>query len=87
MVFPKEMSFNRRACRPVRHLFAAVEDGAVAGGAEHILVQGSLASLALRPQRGKLLLQLVHRAQRPLVNLHLLHGSPRNRDFRVTPYA
>ena len=38
------------------------------------LVQAALASLALSPQRCKLLLQLVHRAQRLVVDLHLLRA-------------
>ena len=44
-------------------LLAAVKDGAVARGAQHVLVQASLAPLALRPQRTELLLQLVHSPQ------------------------
>ena len=36
------------------------------------LVQGALAALALRPQRAKLRLQLVHRCHRPLEHLRLL---------------
>ena len=54
------------------HLLAAVEDGAIAGGAEHVLVQGALTPLALRPQRRELALQLIHIRQGPLVKLRLL---------------
>lgn len=45
---------RERRCRLAQlllHLFAAVEDGAVAAGAEHVLVQATLAALALAPQR------------------------------------
>ena len=41
-------------------LCAAVEDGAVARGADDVLLQAALAALALRPQLGKCPLQRIH---------------------------
>ena len=57
------------------HLLAAVEDGAVAAAAQHVLMQAALAALALRPQRGERLLQLIHGRQGLGIYLHLLHVS------------
>ena len=54
------------------HLLAAVEDGAVAAAAQHVLMQAALAALALRPQRGERLLQLIHCRQGLSIYLYLL---------------
>ena len=35
------------------HLLAAIEDGAVAAAAQHVLMQAALAALALCPQLGE----------------------------------
>lgn len=61
-----------RLAQLLLHLHAAVEDGAVPGGAQHILVQAALAALALRPQGAELRLEVVDAQQRALVDLPLL---------------
>ena len=53
-------------------LFSSVEDGAVAAGAQDVLVQAALAALALRPQRRESALQPVHARQAARVDLDLL---------------
>ena len=56
-------------------LGAAVEDGAVAGGADDVMLQGALTPLALGPQGSELALQGIDCAHRPQVRLAFLRGA------------
>ena len=49
---------------------APVKDWAISRRAQHILVHAALATLALRPQAAKSLLQLVDSAKRTLMHVH-----------------
>jgi len=51
------------------HLLSHVEDGTISVGADHLLVQGFLASLALRPQAREGLLQFPFRPHLLLIKL------------------
>eukprot|EP00287_Rhodomonas_sp_CCMP768_P017005 CAMPEP_0202820880 /NCGR_PEP_ID=MMETSP1389-20130828/10033_1 /ASSEMBLY_ACC=CAM_ASM_000865 /TAXON_ID=302021 /ORGANISM="Rhodomonas sp., Strain CCMP768" /LENGTH=105 /DNA_ID=CAMNT_0049493597 /DNA_START=135 /DNA_END=449 /DNA_ORIENTATION=+ len=50
----------------------SVEDRAVTGGAEDLLVERALTALALRPQVGEVRLHRVHVADRLAANLRLI---------------
>ncbi len=66
-------------------LLAAVEYGTVPAAAQHILVQAALASLTLRPQSSKGLLQLIDTCQALRIHLHLLQKHKKKSPHWETP--
>ncbi len=69
---------KKRPCGAWKNLLSSVEDGAVAGSAQHVLVQAALTPLALRPKCPKLALQLVHGRYAALVDFALLREFAQN---------
>jgi hypothetical protein len=64
-------------------LLATVEDWAVPRGAEHVHMQATLASLALRPQLAEGMLQVIHSIQCLVVHGALLHQWITNQDGAI----